>query len=193
MVVFWMMWGMTDPSNKKTRARLLALVFVTPVVIGIARLLVILFPYKTRPIHTPGLDVNLIYPEIVNTLNTVSSFPSDHAVLFFSIAASLFMINRVVGIIAFLHAILVISLPRVLIGLHWPGDILAGALIGIALSVILLPLATRVIHKYRWADARIAVTTFVYPLMFLITFQIATLFEASRDTADALANFIFNF
>lgn len=58
------------------------------------------------------------------------SFPSDHACAAFAIAFAVFFVSRRVGI-GFLVAAFAIALARVLIGLHYPGDIAAGALIGL--------------------------------------------------------------
>lgn len=191
MAVFWMIWGLTDPNNKPLRARLIALVFVTPVVVVIARFLVFLFPFQTRPVHTPGLDMKMVSPDFGGWLNDFSSFPSDHAVLFFGVATALFMVQRLLGIAAFFYAGIVICLPRVILGLHWPADIAVGASVGIALNLALIPLASRLILYFDWSDARPSVAAFVYPLMFLITFQIATLFEATRSLAESMARFAF--
>ena len=57
-----------------------------------------------------------------------ASFPSDHAGAAFAIAFAVFFVSRRTGI-AFLVAATAIALNRVLIGigLHYPGDITAGA------------------------------------------------------------------
>lgn len=59
------------------------------------------------------------------------SFPSDHAAASFAIAMAVFLVSRRVGT-AFFVAAAAIAIARVLIGLHYPGDIAAGALIGMA-------------------------------------------------------------
>ncbi len=59
------------------------------------------------------------------------SFPSDHAAAAFAIAFAIFFLSRRAGI-GFLVAAAAISLDRVLIGLHYPGDIAAGLLVGLA-------------------------------------------------------------
>jgi undecaprenyl-diphosphatase len=64
------------------------------------------------------------------------SFPSDHAVAAFAIAFSVaFVGGRRVGA-AFLAAASVIALGRVLIGVHYPGDVAGGALIGLLSALI---------------------------------------------------------
>ncbi|MDP3762826.1 MAG: phosphatase PAP2 family protein [bacterium] len=63
------------------------------------------------------------------------SFPSGHAAFFFALAASVFFYHRVWGIIFFLAA-LSIGLGRVSAGIHWPSDILGGAVVGILTSFL---------------------------------------------------------
>ena len=59
------------------------------------------------------------------------SFPSDHAAAAFAIAFAVLFLSRRAGI-GFLVAAAAIGLDRVLIGLHYPGDIAAGVLVGLA-------------------------------------------------------------
>lgn len=57
------------------------------------------------------------------------SFPSDHATAAFAIAVALFLRHRKAGWLALGMAALV-SIGRVAVGTHYPGDVLAGAAIG---------------------------------------------------------------
>ena len=57
------------------------------------------------------------------------SFPSDHATAAFAIAVSILLRNRRAGWLAVAMAAL-LSLSRVVVGTHYPSDVLAGALIG---------------------------------------------------------------
>ena len=61
------------------------------------------------------------------------SFPSRHATLFFALALLMYSYNKKAGILFFIGAIL-IGIGRVMVGVHYPGDILGGACIGMALA-----------------------------------------------------------
>lgn len=58
------------------------------------------------------------------------SFPSGHALFFFAAATAIYCYDKKLGVIFFAAAAL-ISLARIFVGVHWPSDILAGALLGI--------------------------------------------------------------
>jgi membrane-associated phospholipid phosphatase len=65
---------------------------------------------------------------------TDASFPSDHASASFAIAVAVLLIDPVVGI-AFVVLAVLIAVGRVVVGEHYPGDVLAGALIGTTVAV----------------------------------------------------------
>jgi undecaprenyl-diphosphatase len=76
-------------------------------------------PYEAHP----GI-VHLFIP-----VSTDPSFPSDHATAAFAIAVSIFLRNRRFGLITLAMAT-VIGLSRVVVGTHYPSDILGGAVLG---------------------------------------------------------------
>lgn len=69
-----------------------------------------------------------------------ASFPSDHTSAAFAIAFAILLYDRVVGGL-FLIAAAVLGVGRVLIGVHYPGDVLAGVLVGLAVAIVVARLA----------------------------------------------------
>lgn len=70
-------------------------------------------------------DVNrLIDPPL-----TGKSFPSDHSTIAFAMAFSLVFFRPRLGVV-FLLAAIMVALGRVFVGVHFPADVFAGAIIG---------------------------------------------------------------
>jgi undecaprenyl-diphosphatase len=80
------------------------------------------------------------------------SFPSDHATAGFAIAVALFLRNRKLGAVALVVATLM-SVSRVAVGIHYPGDVLGGAALGTAAALAMWhPLVRRPLHALAdWA------------------------------------------
>jgi undecaprenyl-diphosphatase len=79
-----------------------------------------------RPFSQDG--VNLLISHIAD-----SAFPSKHTAVAFSLAFGIFLENKHLGIWLLALALL-IGLSRIVTGVHYPADILAGILIGICVS-----------------------------------------------------------
>lgn len=60
---------------------------------------------------------------------TTFSFPSEHASFFMALAVSIFLLHKKAGYVFMLFA-LVISLARIVAGVHFPVDILGGFILG---------------------------------------------------------------
>src|SRR4030042_3561144 len=74
-------------------------------------------------------------PFITNNVNLLfeysgSAFPSGHAAFFFAVATVVYLYNKKIGALFYLSSLLIV-LARVFSGVHWPSDILAGAVVGI--------------------------------------------------------------
>ena len=91
------------------------------------------------------------------------SFPSDHATAAFAIAFAVFFFSRRLGLV-FLAAATAIGVSRVLLGLHYPGDVAAGALIGFLSALVVTTLGRPYVETgVRWlsrvSDPVVAGTT----------------------------------
>ena len=76
--------------------------------------------------------------------STDASFPSDHASAAFGIAVAVAMFDPVVGI-AFVVLAILIAVGRVIVGAHYPGDVLAAVLVGSASAFVVVRYARPVI------------------------------------------------
>ncbi|OGH85063.1 MAG: hypothetical protein A2294_01580 [Candidatus Magasanikbacteria bacterium RIFOXYB2_FULL_38_10] len=74
--------------------------------------------------------------QLIATSFSHKSFPSSHATIAFALATAVFCFNKPWGILMFVLAILV-AWGRVFVGVHYPFDVLAGALLGMLTSLII--------------------------------------------------------
>lgn len=70
------------------------------------------------------------------------SFPSDHAAAAFAIAVAVLLVSRRLGA-GFLVVATLIAVSRVLLGVHYPGDVIAGALVGAVSALVVSHFAAR--------------------------------------------------
>jgi len=63
------------------------------------------------------------------------SLPSDHASAAFGIAYAVFLYDRLAGAL-FLAGAAAIAIGRVVVGVHYPGDVAAGALVGLGSALL---------------------------------------------------------
>jgi undecaprenyl-diphosphatase len=94
--------------------------------------LILFFYSEARPFVSLGNVKPLVTTPIIEN---IQSFPSGHALIFFAIAMSVYLSHKKWGIFFFIMAT-VMGLARIFAGVHWPIDIFAGAIIGIAVGYI---------------------------------------------------------
>jgi undecaprenyl-diphosphatase len=135
LAVFYFVWFQPDDTTSnvqrsgKRQALLYSLLICVPAVL-LSRALAWGLPYRMRPMRSPDLPIRMAYGFDPGAILNWSSFPSDHAVLFFALATGVFLVHRKAGLLLYAHAVLFDSLPRLYLGIHYASDLLAGALLG---------------------------------------------------------------
>lgn len=126
-------WGWFRPSLNRQRDRsiLLSGALSSVATLVICRFLAYAVPFRQRPIFTESLHLHGAFGADVSDLLNWSSFPSDHAGLCFALVTTMFFVSFRAGMILAVYTTCLICLPRVYLGVHYPTDILVGALIGI--------------------------------------------------------------
>lgn len=189
-VAFLYLWFLPSPRRSANRCALTALMVVSVLSIFAGRALALMLPYRLRPLHAEGLDLQLPLSISRTALEGWSSFPSDHAVFYASLVVGFWMISRPVGIVMALHALIVIAFSRVYMLLHYPTDILGGAVVGGTISLILLPGLAALLRRVQ-ADRIIDEhPQYAYPLIFLMLMQMATMFNSARELAKAMVSLV---
>lgn len=181
MAYFWWQWFRRDEDAVERRQTIITALAGGIIAIAIARVLQMVLPFRDRPIHNDALELTLPIGMDAQNLDGWSSFPSDHAVLFFALAAAMWRLHRGAGLLAFLWTALVICLPRMYLGYHYATDILAGAIVG-----VLVMLATFLVLQPRFLGAPLlrwesAHATSFYCVAFLASLELAVLFQDVRQ------------
>ncbi len=181
LAAYWWLWFEADESGVHPQRRNVVVALLAAAIVAIAsRLLQILSPFHLRPLHTPGLGLHLAFGVDPLTLNDFSSFPSDHAVLFFALSVPLWMRSRWLGAAAAAWTLLVICFPRLYLGYHWTSDVIGGAVIGVALMLVLCRLIGATALPDRVVRFGATHPPVFYAVAWLFTLEIAVLFVDLR-------------
>lgn len=98
------------------------------------------FWFETRP----WID----HPDTIKLIShsADAAFPSDHCLVAGAIAAVALLASRLAGIITIVLALL-IAWGRVFVGVHYPGDVLAGLAIGAVCGIVCWVIVKRLSHR----------------------------------------------
>jgi undecaprenyl-diphosphatase len=117
--LLWAAWFRTDgEAGDKPRMRIAATLVGSVIAIVIARAVALIVGFRVRPIADPTNGFH--FPPAAMRWEGWSAFPSDHAILFVALAVCLFSISSLLGWLALCHAVFVVCLPRVYLGIIRP-------------------------------------------------------------------------
>lgn len=131
VVAIWLWYA---PSNAKTELKHKRAVVMIALAALVALLIVNFFDVVTpRPRPYMALDHIIA----VNVLVDAASFPSLHVAATFSFATMLLLLGyRKLGWLSGLVAVF-IGLSRMVVGVHYPTDILGGMIVGVVAAVVM--------------------------------------------------------
>jgi undecaprenyl-diphosphatase len=180
MFAIWHLWFKSGAEQESNRRKLTSMIFAGFIGLFLARALALLLPFRLRPIHEENVHFLMPYGMDQQSLHGWSSFPSDHAVLFFSLSAGIYFVSRRWGIFLMVYTALFVAFPRLYLGLHYPSDLVCGMALGVAVTWLM--------NRY-FADGNMvgSVVSFAqhkpqyfYPLFALTSFQITEMFDSVR-------------
>jgi len=146
-------------------------------------------PFRARPVVDPEFSFLTPYlPSGFAFAPTSTSFPSGHATVFFAFPVALLAVSRMLGLFAFVYALVGISVPRMYFGLHYPTDILAGAVLSIAAVVVVSQVLrgrSLTSSLLAWSEKHPAASN---GLLFFCCLELATEFSTVRAMLPLIAN-----
>ena len=173
----WWAWFRRDSDLRTNRGYLLSALLGSVIALAVARILAHALPIRIRPILDPTMHFRAPAGVPDQSNWTIwSSFPSDHAALFFALLTGIWLAYRRAGLVLLFYVLIAIVFPRIYIGIHYPTDVLAGAALGVTFVLLCSWRTIRELwtgHILNWIDRWPAPG---YAVLFLVTFQIATLF-----------------
>lgn len=187
MAYFWWLWFRTTGDVAARRERVLVSIAGALGAVALSRLAQRLCAFHPRPLHAADPAFVLPFGVDPSTLSHWNSFPSDHAALFFALSLAIWYESRRAGLLAMAWTLIVICLPRVYLGFHYPSDIIGGIALGAATM-----LGTRALFARHSLPARIlrweaSHRTGFYVIAFLMSYELTVLFYDLRQlTSDSM-------
>jgi len=179
-MLYWA-WFHKDQEQIRRRTIFTGTLLAAIIALTIGRLLQLFLPFRSRPLYNPALELKV--PEFLpnNTLEDWSAMPSDTAILFAALAFGIWMICRPLGVIALLHLLAFVVFTKLYAGLHYPSDLLVGAVLGFGISWIVLQssLTERLYNFFELWQAK--ATGLFYSGFFLVTLELASMFDDVRS------------
>lgn len=186
IAAMWWVWFTPAAEQWQRRVAIVKALFAGIIAAGLSQVIQISLPGRLRPMNGAPAFVPPVGlgADAVEWMRGWSSFPSDHAALFFALAVGLYLADRRFGIFALAWSAIVICLPRIYLGFHYPSDIVAGAILGTVIAVAVS--ALRVPDKRQLRDIVELRPAPFYSLAFLTCFELGQLFQNARSFASQL-------
>ncbi|HJS86573.1 MAG TPA: phosphatase PAP2 family protein [Acetobacteraceae bacterium] len=187
LILYWWFWFSADTDRRDQHRRILVGALLgTFVALLLARGMALALPFRPRPMHELGLGYRAPLLPIARNMEDWSSFPSDTAALFFALSFGIWRLSRPLGVALMTYSAVWICLPRIYLGIHYPSDILVGALLGIAvvwatLRILEAPdgaLGRRILASV--SGTEVQRPGLFYATAFVASFEMAMLFDDVR-------------
>src|SRR6185312_5534814 len=186
--VYWYFW-FDNRSRDNTEARRVVLAGIAAGVLAVivARVLADLLPYRTRPLIDPPPGFRM--PTYIGDYEAWSSFPSDNAAFVFALSLVLYRFAPRVAVALTAYGFAMVCVPRITLGLHYPSDILAGAIIGTFTAWICERYVRGKAVDWLFGFSQRQAAWF-YCLAFVVTLELAEKFDDARSAAHEVGSLL---
>lgn len=180
VAILYFLWFQKSDRLDQDRRGVITTIASTLIAIAVGRLLVVTLPFRVRPILSPAVHFIQPYAFKGMELGDMSSFPSDHAVMFSALATGVYLVNKRVGIFTSIYVLAVILFPRLYLGYHFPTDIIAGILLGCSITYLLSrkKISMRISNPIMAFSVRYP--GIFYALSFLFLYEMGRMFAECR-------------
>jgi undecaprenyl-diphosphatase len=186
--VLWFRRTRTPVQQRETLVLVLLSVVLSLVV---ARALADLLPSRQRPMFTSGIGYRAPLFQMDSYLENWSSFPSDTAAVVFTLTTGFWLLSRWWGLLWACFAMIAV-VARVYFGIHYPGDILAGGLIGVGVTLALNNEFMRSHIAAPVLAMEIRTPAVFYGFLFPFMYEISTLFGFVRSLRHSVLRLFLN-
>jgi len=187
--IFWMQGA--RPGGQRVRQRVLTILF------GSLLAIVLSLPSGELaswlpPSRNPSL-AHFYPPYLMENINS-NSFPSQSTALFAAVAAGIFSLHKIVGSALWVGVGVIVGLPRLYVGGHYPSDVLVGSILGLLgyfcartfLEPSLSPSLARLFEQNTWPRVVGELIVFVWILQTGVEFRevvwIKNILQRALDT-----------
>lgn len=188
----WWAWFRGDGQETSNRKHVLSIIIsclAASVILFVFQDSKLSILFRPRPPFNPQSNFHIPSGiEISSNWRTLTSFPSGHAMVFAAISVGILYVSRRAGVLCLIFS-LVICLLRIFFGFHYPTDVIAGAVLGVALFYLA---RTKLVEQLltcqilRWSSIH---PPSFYTAFFIITYVIATRFTGIRYIVHAILSF----
>jgi undecaprenyl-diphosphatase len=191
MATFGMLWFARAEDQEKRREHLIVTILELTLTILVIRIVEFFSEFQIRPMYTTniGYQAPLVFIGAYG-FEGWNSFPSDTAGMLFALATGFWFASRLWGGLFGIFSICAV-IARIYLGIHYPVDILVGALIGIGVTIVSNAKRVRPFISSWFLAVERRVPGIFYSLLLVILYEVGTVFYAVRGMWHTAFNLLF--
>ena len=182
-------WFQRAKSQTQRRETLILLLLAIVISVILARGFAHVLPFRQRPMFTADIGYRLPLFPTTSYFEDWSSFPSTHAAVLFAMTAGFWLLSRGWGLMWLGFSIIAMT-ARVYLGVHYPADVIFGALIGISITIALNSQVMRTRVAARILSLEQVAPSILYGLLFPFVGEVASFFGFTRGLLHAIVHLI---